>query len=74
MDKRLGQVAYLAGDDYTIADIATWPWVSRFEWHGLDHGLSDFPNVRRWYDTIRARPGVQRGYDVPKLGHEIPVP
>lgn len=74
MDKRLGQVAYLAGDDYTIADIATWPWVSRFEWHGLDHGLNDFPNVRRWYDTIRARPGVQRGYDVPKLGHEIPVP
>ena len=57
MDRRLGEVAHLAGEDYSIADVATWPWVSRFEWHGLDHGLDDFPNVKRWYDAIAARPG-----------------
>ena len=71
MDKRLGEAEYLAGDDYTIADIATWPWISRFEWQGID--LAQFPNVRRWYLTIAGRPGVQRGYDVPKKGHEIPL-
>ena len=57
MDRRLGEVAYLAGDDYSIADVATWPWVSRFDWHGLDHGLRDYPNVRRWYDAIRGAAG-----------------
>ena len=72
MDKRLQTNAYLAGDDYSIADIATWPWVSRFEWHELDNGLGDFPNVKRWYNEIAARPGVQKGYDVPKTGAEIP--
>ena len=71
MDKRLGEVEYLAGDDYTIADIATWPWVSRFEWQRID--LTQFPNVKRWYLAIAGRPGVQRGYDVPKKGHEIPL-
>lgn len=72
MDRRLGEVDHLAGDAYTIADIATWPWVSRFEWQALDHGLDDFPNVKRWYSRIAARPGVQRGYDVPARGQEIP--
>ncbi len=73
MDKRLGESAYLAGDDYSIADIATWPWVSRFEWHALDNdSLDGFPNVKRWYSEIAARPGVQRGYDVPARGQEIP--
>jgi GST-like protein len=71
MEKRLGEAEYLAGDDYTIADIATWPWISRFEWQGID--LAQFPNVRRWYLTIAGRPGVQRGYDVPKKGHGIPL-
>jgi glutathione S-transferase len=47
--------------------------VSRFDWHGLEHGLRDFPNVRRWYEAIRLRPAVQRGYDVPKMGNEIPA-
>jgi GST-like protein len=73
MDQRLDEVAYLAGDDYSIADVATWPWVSRFDWHGLDDGLNDYPNVKRWYEAIRQRPAVQRGYDVPKAGNEIPV-
>ena len=46
MDKRLGEAPYLAGEDYTIADIATYPWVARFEWHKVD--LNDFPAVKRW--------------------------
>jgi GST-like protein len=71
MDRRLGESRYLATDDYTIADIATWPWVSRYEWQGVS--LDDYPNVRRWYDAVRARPGVQRGYDAPKFGHTIPA-
>jgi GSH-dependent disulfide-bond oxidoreductase len=73
MDRRLAEVAYLAGDEYTIADVATFPWVARWEWHSLEHGLAGFPHVKRWYDTIRARPAVQRGYDVPTTGAEIPA-
>ena len=73
MDKRLADNAFLAGDAYSIADIATWPWVSRFEWHALDdNNLDGFPHVKRWYEEIAARPGVQRGYDVPARGQEIP--
>ncbi|MGI9418011.1 MAG: glutathione S-transferase family protein [Geminicoccaceae bacterium] len=72
MDKRLGASAYLAGDDYSIADVATWPWVSRFEWHALDDNLDGFSNVKRWYSEIASRPGVQKGYDVPARGQEIP--
>jgi GST-like protein len=74
MDKRLGQTAYLAGDDYTIADVATFPWVARWEWHGQEHGLRGFPNVMRWYDAIRARPAVQRGYNVPPTDQVIAAP
>ena len=73
MDRRLEKVAYLAGD-YSIADVATFPWVARWPWHGLDNGLKDFPNVVRWYDAIRARPAVQRGYNVPASDQEIPAP
>jgi GSH-dependent disulfide-bond oxidoreductase len=71
MDRQLGQSRYLAADECTIADIATWPWISRYEWQGVE--FADYPNVRRWYDEMRARPGVQRGYDVPKMGHQIPA-
>jgi GST-like protein len=53
---------YLAGD-YSIADIATYPWVARFEWHKVD--LEDFPSVKRWFDHIGARGAVQRGMKVP---------
>ena len=60
--------------DYSIADIATFPWVARWPWHGLDNGLRDYPNVVRWYDAIRARPAVQRGYNVPASDQEIPAP
>lgn len=62
LDARLGQVEYLAGD-YSIADIATYPWVARHEWHRTD--LNDFTNVKRWFDAIAARPAVQRGMKVP---------
>jgi GST-like protein len=63
MNKRLGEAKFLAGKDYSIADIATYPWVARHEWHRV--ALEDFPNVKRWYDTIGARPAVARGMAVP---------
>ena len=56
--------AYLAGE-YSIADIATYPWVSRHEWHKVD--LNDFPHVKRWFDAISARPAVKKGMDVPPV-------
>jgi len=63
MNKRLGEAPYLAGADYTIADIATYPWVARFEWHKVD--LNDFPAVQRWFDAIGKRAAVQKGMAVP---------
>jgi GST-like protein len=71
LDGRLGAVEYLAGA-YSIADIATWPWVSRFEWQTID--LKDYPNVLRWYRAIAARPAVERGYHVPNRQPGIPMP
>ena len=62
LDKRLAEAEHLAGE-YSIADIASYPWVARHEWHQIE--LGDFPNVRRWYDAIGARPAVQRGMKVP---------
>ncbi|MBM3583923.1 MAG: glutathione S-transferase family protein [Alphaproteobacteria bacterium] len=62
LDRRLAEVPFLAGD-YSIADIATWPWVARWEWHGID--MASIPNVKRWFDEISARPAVQRGRAVP---------
>ncbi len=59
--KRLGIHEYLAGE-YSIADVATWPWISRYEFQTMD--LNQFPNVKRWYTAIAARPAVIRGYDV----------
>jgi GST-like protein len=73
MDTQLGKEEYLAGD-YSIADIATFPWVARWEWHGLENGLHDWPNLVRWYDAIRARPAVQRGYNVPASDQVIAAP
>lgn len=71
LDRRLEGRAYVAGD-YSIADISIWPWASRFEWHRID--LNDFPNVKRWYVDIAARPAVQRGYQVPRFVTEVPMP
>ena len=61
MDVRLAQTDYLAGD-YSIADMAAWPWVYRHEWQEQD--LNDFPNLKRWFDTIGARPAVVKGAGV----------
>ena len=71
LDKLLGQHEYMAGD-YSIADIATWPWISRFEWQQID--LAKYPNVKRWYVAIAKRPAVQKGYQVPKKVTDIPMP
>ena len=71
LDRRLGESEYLAGA-YSVADIATWPWISRFEWQGIH--MDAHPNVKRWYLAIAARPAVQRGYHVPKKVNDIPMP
>ncbi|RNF85500.1 glutathione S-transferase N-terminal domain-containing protein [Montanilutibacter psychrotolerans] len=60
IDRRLADVEYLAGE-YSIADIATYPWIVPHEAHGQD--LADFPNLRRWYDAIATRPATLRAYD-----------
>ena len=71
LDKRLATSDYVGGD-YSIADMAIWPWVSRFEWQTVD--LNKYPNVKRWYLAIAARPAVQKGYKVPKDVGEVPIP
>jgi len=71
LEKRLDGRDYVA-NEYTIADMAIWPWVSRFEWQEID--LTQYPNVLRWYLDIAARPAVQRGYHIPKYVSDIPMP
>lgn len=71
LDRRLSEREYVA-DEYSIADVAIWPWIARFEWQKID--LGRYPNVRRWYVAIAERPAVQRGYHIPKKVHEIPMP
>jgi len=63
MDARLGHARYLAGGEYTIADVATYPWVARHPWHGIE--LDEIPNVKRWLEELAARPAVERGMSVP---------
>jgi GSH-dependent disulfide-bond oxidoreductase len=63
LDKRLGETEFLAAGEYTIADIATYPWVARHEWHKTD--LAEYPNVKRWFDGQSARPAIKRGMAVP---------
>ncbi len=63
LDKRLSDREFLV-DDYSIADIATFPWVFRYDWH--DIGFDDFPHLKRWFDAIHARPAVQKGLWIPK--------
>ena len=72
LDERLGQSKYLAGDNYTIADIATWPWIARHEWH--DVGLKNYKNLTRWYLEIANRPAVIKGYKFMNNELEIPLP
>ena len=70
LDERLSQTKFLAGNDYSIADIATFPWIARHEWH--DIGLKKFENLVRWYQVISNREGVRRGFDLLKRGETIP--
>ena len=72
LDERLSASMYLAGENYTIADIATWPWIARHEWH--DIGLKNFKNLCRWYLEISNREAVIKGYDFMKRGETIPKP
>ncbi|MGB0670562.1 MAG: glutathione binding-like protein [Rhodospirillales bacterium] len=64
MDARLAEAPFLAGESYSIADIATLPWVARWEWHDIDL-TGEVPNVAAWKDKLMARPAVQRGMAVP---------
>ena len=72
LDERLASSRYLTGENYTIADIATWPWIARHEWH--DIGLKNFKNLTRWYLEIAGREAVIKGYDLLKNGSKIPKP
>ena len=71
LDERLGQSEYLAGKNYTIADIATFPWIARHECH--DIGLKNFKNLTRWYSSIAKRDAVIKGYDFLKRGENVPA-
>ena len=71
LDERLAHSKYLAYDEYTIADIATFPWIARHDWH--DIGLKKFKNLARWFELISKRKSVQKGYDLLKRGELIPT-
>jgi GST-like protein len=70
LDNRLKHSKFLAGEKYTIADIATWPWFARHEWH--DIGLKNYKNLSRWYLEIADREAVIKGYDLYKNDSKIP--
>ena len=70
LDERLKSSKFLAGEEYSIADIATFPWIARHEWH--DIGLKNFINLCRWYNEIANRKAVKQGYDLLKNGEIIP--
>lgn len=75
LDTRLEGRDFIAGEgrgSYSIADIACWPWVSRFEWQNVD--LNAYPNIKDWYVRIATRPAVQAGYSVPKFTTDVPMP
>ena len=72
LDERLEQSKYLAGENYSIADIATWPWIARHEWH--DVGLKNYKNLTRWYLEISDREAVVKGYNFMDKEAKIPLP
>jgi len=71
LDRRLAEVEYVAGD-YSIADMAIFPWCARFEWQRIN--LNEYKNVLRWYNAIADRPAVMRGFKVPDGKYEVPRP
>ena len=72
LNEHLSNNKFLAGDKYSIADIATWPWIARHHWH--DIGLKNYTNLCKWYEIIAARPAVIRGYKFIDDGSIIPKP
>jgi len=70
LDERLNQSKYLAGDNYSIADIATFPWIARHDWH--DIGLKKYKYLSKWYEIISERPAVVKGYDCLNTREKIP--
>ena len=70
LDERLSKVDYLAGDLYSVADIATFPWIARHDWH--DIGLKNYKHLSKWYELISKREAVQKGYDLFKKKEKIP--
>ena len=71
LDERLAEKSYLAGDLYTIADIATFPWIARHDWH--DIGIKKYKNLMKWYELLSKREAVQKGYDLLEKGEKIPA-
>jgi GST-like protein len=71
LDIQLSKNKYLACNEYTIADIATFPWLCRHEWHGI--GIKKYKNLSRWYEEISKRSAVIKGYDPENLGEKIPM-
>ena len=72
LNERLSNSKFLACNEYTIADIATFPWIARHEWH--DIGLKKFKYLTRWYNEISCREAVKKGYDILDKGEKIPKP
>ena len=72
LNERLSYSKFLACNEYTIADIATFPWIARHEWH--DIGLKKFKDLTRWYNEISRREAVKKGYDILDKGEKIPKP
>ena len=72
LDERLKQSKYLASENYSIADIATWPWIARHEWH--DIGLKNYKNLTRWYLEIADREAVVKGFNFIDKEAKIPLP
>lgn len=71
LEKQLEGRDYIAGE-YSIADMACWPWISRFEWQGID--VTEYKHITNWYKRIAERPAVQKGYQIPKYVTDIPMP
>ena len=72
LDQRLSNSKFLSGDDYTIADIGTFPWIARHVWH--DIGLSNYKNLTRWYNEISTREAVIKGFSFMNKNEVIPKP
>ena len=72
LDSHLYTNKFLAGENYTIADIATWPWIARHQWHNI--GLKNYINLSKWYEIIAERPAVIKGYKFINTVSDIPRP